>query len=123
MWLQLLLTVIVVALFFYFFVGLLTIWMNNQIFKSAKMGEMHWLLALATLFIWPTMIKDTLSGFKDTMALEIGKIVAAKSASNSMSGLSSMMGAMNGGFNNMGGGPINNDTFNPDTIVDSPTNE
>lgn len=116
---QILITLIVVAFIFYLTIGFLTVWMNNEIFKAAKMPQMHWLITLVTVFIWPTMIKETLSGFKDTMALEIGRIVAAKNAKETTSGLGSVLGAMGGGLggNMMGGIP--GDTPQPDAFSET----
>jgi outer membrane lipoprotein SlyB len=68
------------------------------------------------------MIKETLSGFKDTMALEIGKIAAAKSASSggdSAGGLGSMLGAMAGGLAGAAAGGPANDTPESDRIVET----
>ena len=123
-WIQILTTIIIVAIFFYFFVGFIVSWMNSEIFKSAGMGKLHWMLNIVTMLIWPTMIKETLSGFKDTMALEIGKIAAAKSASNidGGGGLGSMLGAMAGGLAGAAaGGGTNNDLPKDDTIIESDT--
>lgn len=116
---QILITIIVVAIFFYFFIGFIISWMNAEIFKSAGVNKLSGFLNFLTMLIWPTMIKDTLSGFKDTMALEIGKIAAAKS-SVSDSGLGSMLGAMAG--SSMGaarGGMVPNDPQRDDTIIDA----
>jgi outer membrane lipoprotein SlyB len=67
------------------------------------------------------MIKETLSGFKDTMALEIGKIAAAKSASSgdSAGGLGSMLGAMAGGLAGAAAGGPANDTPESNTVAES----
>ena len=121
---QILITIIVVAVFFYFFVGFIVSWMNSEIFKSAGMGRLHWMLNIVTMLIWPTMIRETLSGFKDTMALEIGKIAAAKGASggDGGGGLGSMLGAMAGGLAGAAaGGGIVDDPPKDDTIIDSDT--
>ena len=121
-WIQILITLIIVAIFFYFSVGFIVSWMNAEIFKSAGVGKLHWALNLVTLLIWPSMIKETLSGFKDTMALEIGKIAAAKSASSggdSTGGLGSMLGAMAGGLAGAAVGGPANDTPESDRIVET----
>lgn len=119
---QILITFIIVAIFFYFLVGFLVSWMNSEIFKSAGMGKLHWMLNIVTMLIWPTMIKETLTGFKDTMALEIGKIAAAKSASSGDGGggLGSMLGAMAGGLAGAAaGGGDTNAAPKDDTIIDA----
>ena len=120
-WIQILITLIIVAIFFYFSVGFIVSWMNAEIFKSAGVGKLHWALNLVTLLIWPSMIKETLSGFKDTMALEIGKIAAAKSASSgdSTGGLGSMLGAMAGGLAGAAAGGPANDTPESNTVAES----
>jgi hypothetical protein len=120
-WIQILITLIIVAIFFYFSVGFIVSWMNAEIFKSAGVGKLHWALNLVTLLIWPSMIKETLSGFKDTMALEIGKIAAAKSASSgdSAGGLGSMLGAMAGGLAGAAAGGPANDTPESNTVAES----
>jgi len=121
-WIQILITFIIVAIFFYFSVGFIVSWMNAEIFKSAGVGKLHWALNLVTLLIWPSMIKETLSGFKDTMALEIGKIAAAKSASSGgdgAGGLGSMLGAMAGGLAGAAAGGPPNDTPESDRIVET----
>jgi hypothetical protein len=120
-WIQILITLIIVAIFFYFSVGFIVSWMNAEIFKSAGVGKLHWALNLVTLLIWPSMIKETLSGFKDTMALEIGKIAAAKSASSgdSAGGLGSMLGAMAGGLAGAAAGGPPNDTPESNTVAES----
>ena len=121
---QILITIIIVAIFFYFFIGFIVSWMNSEIFKSAGMGQMHWLLNLATMLIWPTMIKETLSGFKDTMALEIGKIAAAKGAGgDSGGGLGSMLGAMAGGLAGAAAGGGFNDTPQDSNVIDADTQQ
>ena len=121
---QILITFIIVAIFFYFLIGFVVSWMNAEIFKSAGMGKLHWLLNLVTLLIWPTMIRETLSGFKDTMALEIGKIAAAKSASSGdgAGGLGSMLGAMAGGLAGAAAGGAPNDSPTDNTIIDADQN-
>ena len=116
---QILITIIVVAIFFYFFIGFIVSWMNAEIFKSAGVNKLSGFLNFLTMLIWPTMIKDTLSGFKDTMALEIGKIAAAKGGVSD-SELGSMLGAMAG--SSMGaarGGVVPNDPQRDDTIIDA----
>ena len=117
---QILITLIIVAVFFYFFVGFVVSWMNSEIFKSAGVGRLNKFLNFITILIWPTMIKETLSGFKDTMALEIGKIAAAKSANNNSSGgLGSVLGAMAGGLAGAAVGGESNDPPINNTTTDS----
>ena len=118
---QILITIIIVAVFFYFFIGFMVSWMNSEIFKSAGVGRLHWFLNLVTMLIWPTMIKETLSGFKDTMALEIGKIAAAKGAGgDSGGGLGSMLGAMAGGLAGAAaGGGTPNDPPKDNNVIDA----
>ena len=118
---QILITIIIVAVFFYFFIGFMVSWMNSEIFKSAGVGRLHWFLNLVTMLIWPTMIKETLSGFKDIMALEIGKIAAAKGAGgDSGGGLGSMLGAMAGGLAGAAaGGGTPNDPPKDNNVIDA----
>ena len=110
------------ALVFYCIFGFLTVWMSDEIFKSANMGCMDIRLKLLTFVAWPAMIKDTLSGFKDTMALEIGKVSAANKmnqAGDAMGGLGSLFGSAMAGMagNAMGGSPDAAQSDN--TVVDS----
>ena len=117
---QILITIVIVAIFFYFLIGFAVTWMNEEIFKSAGMGKFHWKVNLLTMFLWPTMIKETMSGFKDAMALEIGKIAAAKAASSGDGGgLGSMLGAMAGGLAGAAAGGQPNDSPRDDTIIDA----
>ncbi len=111
-------TVITVLILFYLIIGYITAWMADEIFKSTESGKMNSKLRTITFLFWPAVINDTITGFKDTIVLQLGKM---KSSDNNMDGLGSLFGSMGNMFNNHMGGPDAAQDNSP--IIDADTTE